>query len=274
MIVRGPAPVLTVLGAGTCVPNRARHSAAYHVDLGSTGILLDCGPGTLHGFDAYGVPWANLSHIAVSHYHVDHVGDLAAVLFALEHGSRPRRSDPLTLIGPVGFHDFLRRLADALGDHVLRPAFEVKVSEIESGRAFEDSFGRFRLECRHTPHTGESLAYRLTWAGGALGYTGDTGPSGDLGDFLSGCDVLLAECSLADPPETDLHLSPARLAEIARRAAPELLVVAHVYPFQTPDEAAARVAERYEGAVLAAADGMRISLRPGGPTIDPPATRV
>jgi len=256
------------------LPDHTRHSAAHHLELASARILFDCGPGTLHGFSAHGVAWADLTHLVVTHYHGDHVGDLAAILFALKHGLTPARAAPLTLIGPVGFRAFLTRLADALGDHVLSPGFELGVVELEPGTAFEDATRGFSLECHPTPHTAESVAYRLEAHWGAIGYTGDTGPSTDVAMFLSGCQVLVAECALTDPPEMELHLSPVGLAEMAGLAEPELLVVTHVYPPLTPDQAVARITERYGGATLAAADGLRISLGAGGPTVDPPPTAI
>jgi ribonuclease BN (tRNA processing enzyme) len=264
----GRETVLTVLGAGTCVPDRTRRSAAYHLDLGPTQVLIDCGPGTLHGLDAHGVPWAELTHVAVTHYHVDHVGDLSALLFALEHGTRPPRTAPLTLIGPVGFAGFLRKLADALGEHVLSPSFGVSVLEIAAGRPFEDPDAGFTLRSCATPHTAESQALRLSGAWGAVGYTGDTGPSGEVAAFLGGCRVLVAECSLEDPPSMDRHLSPSLLADLAELASPELLVVTHVYPPLTPEDAVGRVRARYDGAVVAAADGMRVRLGPEGAAVD------
>lgn len=263
------APVLTILGSGTALPDARRHSAAHHIDLHSASILLDCGPGTLHGLAAHGIDWGALTHVVVSHYHNDHVGDLAALPFAMKQVGAPERSVPLTLIGPVGFGRFLERLAAAMGRHVLDPGFPLHVFEVAPGAAFEDAAAGFRLEAEPTPHTEESLAYRASGAWGAMGYTGDTGPSDEVAEFLTGCDVLVAECTLTDPPTMDRHLSPTLLADLASVARPGLLVLTHVYPDQTPAEAAEQVRRRYDGPVLAASDGTRITLSSDGPVVDP-----
>lgn len=262
-------PVLTVLGSGTALPDGRRHSAAHHVQLDAASILLDCGPGTLHGLSEYGIDWAGLTHVVVSHYHNDHVGDLAAIPFAMKQSAAPERTTPLTLIGPRGFPGFLERLAAALGPHVLEPGFEVIVHEMSPEAPYREPGGGFELTCHRTPHTDESLAYRLAGGWGTVGYTGDTGPSAELAGFLFGCDVLVAECALTDPPEMNRHLSPALLAELATGADPCLLVLTHVYPHQSPQEAAQRVAARYSGQVVAARDGLRIAIGPDGPAIDP-----
>lgn len=245
------------------------HSASFHVDLGPASVLLDCGPGTLHGFDAFSVAWTTLTHIAITHFHTDHVGDLAAIMFSLKNAVRPRRTVPLTLIGPVGIRTFLERLAAALGDHVLRPGFDVRVVEMEPGQTFREPEAEFELGCQVTRHTAPSLAYRLGGAWGGIGYTGDTGPSDELPAFFDECTVLVAECAIPDPPSQDNHLSPSGLAALARVANPELLLVSHVYPPRTPEEAAASVRDLWEGEVLAARDGLRIALRPAGPSVDP-----
>jgi ribonuclease BN (tRNA processing enzyme) len=230
---------------------------------------MDCGPGTLHGMAQHGIDWAGLTHVLISHYHMDHVGDLAALPFAMKQAAAPSRSAPLTLIGPLGFRDFLERLATALGPHVLEPGFDVIVHELEPQTTYREDSGAFAVGCVPTPHTDESVAYRLDGDWGAVGYTGDTGPSSDVARFLAGCDVLIAECALSDPPEMDRHLSPALVAQLADIAEPGLLVLTHVYPDQSPEDAAARVSERYGGRVVAARDGMRIGIGPAGPSVDP-----
>ena len=122
-------PTYTLLGSGTLLPDEVRHSPAHLLDAGEVRLLLDCGPGTLHGFARHGVAWSEITHVAISHYHTDHVGDLSALLFALKWGVQPPRTRELVLIGPPGFRRFLERLAEALGPHVLDPGFGVTVLE-------------------------------------------------------------------------------------------------------------------------------------------------
>ena len=268
-----PAALLTILGAGTLMPDAERTSAAHHLRTGGASILLDCGAGTVHGFARHGVEWRDLTHVALSHWHNDHVGDLPALMFALKHGVGGARSEPLTLIGPRGLRALIERLAAAFGDHVSDPGFPVNVVEIDPGQAY----GRgepFRIECVRTPHTDESLAYRVSGTWGSVGYTGDTGPSEEVGAFLERVDALIAECTLPDDRAIDTHLSPRSLAALAQRARPTLLLVVHVTPYHAPAEAVRAVSERYEGRVLAAVDGLRVGFGPGGPAVDRLTSRV
>ncbi|MDX1492800.1 MAG: ribonuclease Z, partial [Longimicrobiales bacterium] len=259
----GVHAVLTVVGSGTLLPDASRGSASFHLDLAdpdggpSHSLLLDAGPGTLHGLPGAGVPWRSIDTIAVSHFHPDHVSDLPALLAAFRFEGL---EEPLTLVGSPGLDDFVEKMAALHGDWIRSPSRPLEVVEVGEGEAWVSDDGIVRLEAHPTPHTRESVAFRVgtpeasSWV---LGYTGDTGPSADVGDFLKGCAVMIAECALTDPPEMDTHLSPASLARLATEAAPDLLLVSHVYPPQTPREAVDAVRSVYPGAVAAAEDGLR-----------------
>jgi ribonuclease BN (tRNA processing enzyme) len=271
-----PAPFarLTILGSGTLVPNEARNSAAHHLDTHPSSVLLDCGPGTLHGLARHGVDWQRLTHVAISHFHNDHVSDLAALLNAFKHSEANERTHPLTLIGPPGFAALLGGLRSVYGDYVMHQRFGLQVVELGLEDAFAPGGGELVMRTCPTAHTDNSVAFLVDGPWGSLGYTGDTGPSDDVGRLLEGVDVLISECTLADPPVTDRHLSPAGLAEMASAVRPGLLVVTHVAPPQTPEEAVARVRDRYEGRTVAAVDGLVARISREGVTVDLPGGPV
>lgn len=255
---------LTVLGSGTLLPDDDRRSAAHLVEVERAALLLDCGAGTVHGFDRHGIDWRRITHVAISHYHTDHVGDLPALIWALRHGCRPPRGTPLTILGPPGLGRFLESLAEAHGEYVLEPGFPVEVVELRRSADWDDPKGRFRLVCHPTSHTDRSVCYRVETTDGALGYTGDTGPDRSVTSFLSNLAVLVSECSLPDPPEIDTHLTPRSVAEMARSARPDLLLLTHLYPFLVPSEVPALVrAAGYAGKVLVAGDGTTATVEDG-----------
>ncbi|MFW6330797.1 MAG: MBL fold metallo-hydrolase [Gemmatimonadota bacterium] len=250
---------LTVVGSGTAAPEPERVCSGYGVETAATRLLLDCGPGVVHRMAALGVPWPRLDHVLFTHFHNDHTGDLPTLFFALKWGVVERRTAPLTLWAPRGIRDRLRAMEAAFGDHVADPGFPVVVREIGPGESF--TAGDVVIAVANTPHTPESVAYRIDRAGVRLGYTGDTGPSEELGPFFTGCDVLLAECSLPDEEATDNHLSPASLAALATAAAPHRLVVTHVYPrLDALDPLALLRRAGWAGHTLRARDGLALSV--------------
>lgn len=272
----GLAATLTVVGAGTLLPHPDRGSASFHLQVeGETphSLLMDAGSGTLHGLPRAGVEWRAIDTVALTHFHPDHLADLAPLLAAYRYEGLEA---PLTLLGPFGLRHRLEAMASLYGSWIFEPSRPLTVVELEPGAAWSSDDGAVRLVAHDTPHTPESVAYRVTIPapgdrggyGHVVGYTGDTGPSRTLGGFLTDCDLLVAECALTDPPEIDTHLGPEGVARLACDARPELLLVSHVYPPQTPREAAEAVRRSYPGRVEAAQDGVRVRMTSSGVAMD------
>lgn len=126
---------LVTVGTGTVSPSATRASAAHWVEAGTARLLLDCGAGTVHGLARHGLPWFDITHVAITHFHTDHIGELPALLFAMKYGAKQPRTEPLTIIGPVGFTSRLSALAAAFGAWVTEPGFPLDVAEIAPGKA-------------------------------------------------------------------------------------------------------------------------------------------
>src|SRR3989441_853647 len=63
---------LVTVGTGTVAPSATRTSACHWVSRGRLKILLDCGPGALHRLAQFGLPWPEVTHVVLSHFHPDH----------------------------------------------------------------------------------------------------------------------------------------------------------------------------------------------------------
>ncbi len=247
---------VTVLGSGTLVPDAERGSASHLVESADVRLLLDCGAGVLASLDRSGVDWRALTHVALTHFHTDHIGALPALLWALRVESGER--GPLTVLGPPGLRARLSAMAVAFGDFVLDPGFPLHVIELDRSDRWSD--GALELRTHPTEHTEDSLAYRIE-CGGSLGYTGDTAPTSGLGGFMHGASVLIAECSSSDDAPREGHLTPQSVAALAREAGSELVVITHVYaPFEPPRLAEAVTRAGIPGRCLAARDGLVLEL--------------
>jgi ribonuclease BN (tRNA processing enzyme) len=225
---------------------------------------VDCGSGTLGALARFGLGWEDLSFLFLTHFHTDHTGDLAPLLFALKHAVDPPRSRPLAILGPPGLHGHLDALASAHGSHLHDPGFPLEVVEMTEEAPLAPEGMDLQVLSRRTRHTESSLAFRFKTPKGEVGFTGDTGPDPSLGHFLAGVDLLVAECSHPDGMGMDIHLTPTGLAELATLASPELLVTVHVYPPLDPARVPDLLRERgYTGRSLAGFDGLEIRVGAG-----------
>lgn len=250
---------LVVLGSGTVAPSASRTAPAHWVAAGSVRLLLDCGAGTLHRAATLAIPWSEVTHVALTHFHVDHWGELPHLLFAQKWGTEPARTAPLTLLGPVGLQARLTLLAAAFGDWVLEPGYPLEIVEIAPGERTTLADG-VTLEAHATPHTDESLAYAVGHGGLRLVYTGDTGPSAELAAWAADCDLLLAECSLPADRAIAIHLTPEQAGALAREARARRLVLTHFYPPIETVQPAALAAAHCPCPVVAARDGDRFFI--------------
>lgn len=240
-------------------PHASRVSAAHWVEAGPVRALFDCGNGTVHRLAALGVPWPSITHLVITHFHVDHVGDVAGLIGALRWGQLPARSEPLMVVGPQGTAALFDLLAAAHGVWVRDPGYEVRVQELSPGESLTLA-PNVTLECRSVPHTPESVAYSVRSGRARLVYTGDTGYDEGLADWAAGCDVLLAECSLPDSLAIPEHLTPDTAGALAARARPGRLVLTHFYPPVEHDDIAAGVGARWNGPVVLAQDGTTLEI--------------
>ena len=245
---------LTTLGTGTIALTPARVRAGHLIESGSVRLLLDCGSGVVQRLADNQVPWMAITHVALTHFHIDHHGDLPSLIFAWRHGDLPARTAPVEIIGPAGTRALLERLAAAYGAWVTEPGFPLTVREMDFGASLALADG-LELECRKVPHTDESVAYSITAGGKRVVYTGDMGFDEGLATWAAKCDVLLCECSLPAAMAIPEHLTPEQCAAIATIAKPGLLALTHLYPPLDRTDVVATVKATYDGEVVVTHDG-------------------
>jgi ribonuclease BN (tRNA processing enzyme) len=250
---------LTILGSGTLVPSGSRNSAGYFVELPDARVMLDCGAGTVHALERYGLPWEQMTHLFISHFHVDHAGELASLLFAFRHGMKTNRVEPFTITGPRGLDRVIEGLKLAYGASLFETKFPVIVRMIDPGDSIELGSGS-TLSVARTPHTRESLAVKIESGGHTLCYTGDTNYDGELARFFHKADLLISECSFREPHDGVPHLSVSEVARLAARAGVARLIVTHFY-FEVDEVELKNELERgYAGEVFIGRDGMSVRV--------------
>src|SRR4051812_9878357 len=247
------------LGTGTVALSPARGCAGYLVEADGIRLLIDCGSGVTRRLAELGIEWQSITHIAITHFHLDHHADLPTLLYAFRYGMLPVRTAPLAIIGPTGIGALFEKLAAVYGPFMTAPVFPQTIHEIAPGGSV-DLPPATRLEAFKVPHTPESVAYSITLGSRRIVYTGDTGVSPELGQWARGCDLLVAECSLPTAMAIPEHLTPEQVGELGRAAQPGMLALTHFYPPVEQVDIEGLVRRSYTGPLTLAHDGWAFEI--------------
>jgi len=252
---------ITILGSGTCVPSLVRNPCSLLMKTGGENLLFDCGPGTMRRLLEVGVSLFDVSHIFFSHFHPDHIGELASFLFALKYPVPSSQKQPLTIVAGQGFRSFFERLKAVYGDWIVLPADLFKVIELDTKNADRRSFPAFTVSSMPVAHRPESLAYRIVDAEGkSLVYSGDTDVCDGLTTLATDADLMICESAFPDGQKVDGHLTPSLAGEIARAAAVRRLVLTHFYPACDNADIENQCRSTYNGLLVIAQDKMTFTL--------------
>jgi ribonuclease BN (tRNA processing enzyme) len=247
--------------------------------------MVDAGGGTFLRFGEAGARLQDLSLLAVSHLHPDHVSDLPALLWLSELARQQR----LKVAGPSGggtfpsFDVFLGRLFDARsgafpvlggtlgqsGQGVRLDVVVVDAAAASPQRVLSDT--GLEVSAIGVPHGAvPSIAYRIEVDGRSIVFGSDqNGGDPRFSTFASGADVLVMHLGLSEQaagPVTQLHARPATVGRLAQNASAKRLVLSHFMqspPAVTTSEwfslsdlaqAVAGVRKHFSGPVSTAAD--------------------
>lgn len=186
---------LHILGCGDAFGSGGRQQSSYLVEADDRLFLLDCGPSALPAMKRSGLDPTKLDAIILSHLHGDHFGGIP--FFLIEYLYQKPPDSPVTIAGPPGTEDRVRRLFDIMYGsgknrperlpidfEILRPAIAQIIKGIE---VFP-----FRV-----PHQTEdiSLALKIAYQGKRILFSGDSAWTDLFIEHARGMDLFLCECS-------------------------------------------------------------------------------
>ncbi|QHL91240.1 MBL fold metallo-hydrolase [Sphingomonas changnyeongensis] len=245
-----------------------------------------CGAGAALRLGEAGVAPAALDAIAISHLHVDHAGDLAAILKTSNFADPPAR---LTLFGPDGSGVFagisahmtviagengaFAYLADWLAEPAPRLAIrEIAAADIRSGAEkvliTGDDYVLSALPVHHGPVP--ALAYLVRAGGRMIVFAGDQSAlSSGFEARLAGSrpDLLIMHHAIPEGPgqPRGLHRPPADIGAAAARLMAKRLILTHnmARALVRRAEGLAAIARHYPGPVTIADDKACFSASAG-----------
>jgi ribonuclease BN (tRNA processing enzyme) len=243
-------------------------------------MLVDMGGGALARFAQTRAKIGEVSLLAVSHLHPDHISDLPAFLWL----SHEVRKDPLRVIGPSGneaapdFATFLARLFDEKngafpmlgatlggkrrdisggprsGGSVPLDVGVIDVTKAEPSTVYEAD--GLTVTALGIPHGNvPTLAYRVKVRKVSIVFSSDqTGTDPKFVDFARGANILIMHLAHgAGVRNNPLHAGPDIVGRIAQEAGIGRLIVSHIGTFDL-DAALAELKQGYTGPLTIGAD--------------------
>jgi ribonuclease Z len=281
---------LWLLGTGTPEPSLNRASSGYVIQVNSDFIIFDHGFGSYHRLMQLGIPVTNITHVFLSHYHFDHIGDLPRLY--LTHWDQGAGNVPnLNIYGPKPLYEIINRnfsengvygpdliartnakssldVYYSRGGVGIRELPKPNLTELKDGDKVNGKDWTVKvIEGSHQQPYLTPLGYRIEHGDQSIVYSGDTAPKKELEAFAKDTDVLIAMCHVLSEKETvntDVmgHLE---VAELARNAKVKTLVLTHMSEkvFDKPgirEKVISEIAEIFKGEIYFGEDLMEISL--------------
>lgn len=222
---------ITILGKYSPFPRVGGACPGYWVESGRTGILLDCGPGTLAKFQEHVGPLSKVDVVILSHLHFDHMGDAMVLRYAAAAAPRDSRlPSKVTVYAPqepeqefayLNYKDAMAAIPVSVGDSI--------------------SIGGVKVTFFRGNHPLVSHAMRIEDGDGVFAYSGDSTPCQGLVDAASGADLFLCEASGVEGEKALIqaaHCTAKQAGTVAKEAGAKRLLLTHLWPFA--DEAQLR----------------------------------
>jgi ribonuclease BN (tRNA processing enzyme) len=231
------------------------------LEVGSTKVLLDSGPGTMRRLLRTSTTIFDVDYIFYSHFHPDHSAELVPFLFATKYPDPRRRQTTLTIIAGTGFEDFFAGLKRVYGKWIELDPGLVEIIQMSNQSTDSRRLKNFTVQSAPVEHNPESIAYRITGPGGhSVVYSGDTDYSENLITLSKDADVLICESALPDDLRVGGHLTPSLAGGIAARAGVKKLILTHFYPECEDADIEFEVRKAYGGPLVLAEDLMTMKI--------------
>ena len=278
---------VTVLGSGGPFSDPRRVSSGYLLSIdGTPRILVDAGGGTFQRIGAGRFDLSGLEQILLTHMHIDHSGELPAVIMDLYMRDRKR---PIAISGPRGrpgndlapenaspqpgaiefvqslfgdngawrymntFHGFATHVREVTSD-----VSDTSIHGLPVDRALQDL--GVSIYAIAVPHgMMPAVAFRIECDEASIVFSGDISRS--TGAFIAlakDCTLLVHDFALPerDVPHAHLHAKPSAVGRTAEGSGARTLLLSHFMPAIENElaQSVAIVRREYSGRIEIASD--------------------
>jgi ribonuclease BN (tRNA processing enzyme) len=184
---------LTVVGSSPAWPNPGSAQSGYLLE-GPGRLLLDCGPGVLARLREMNGSWPLVDSIVITHWHLDHWGDLVPWVWGNMVGPGKGEAKPELWLPPQG-RARIRDFGSKLGwEDMFESTFDVH--DYEEAVTFRTAAGLDVYAIRLPHYTLRTYGLRVSNGDHTLAYSGDSGPDDRLAEVGRDADLFVCEATL------------------------------------------------------------------------------
>ncbi|WP_171027579.1 MBL fold metallo-hydrolase [Pseudarthrobacter sp. NamE2] len=252
-------------GTGTPAVVDGRYGPSTVLSIGEDLVMVDTGNGCAYQLFRLGRRPEEVTHVLITHNHVDHNADLGFLILApWIHRTQEK---PPTVIGPPGTLEYVNRIF-AAHDYDIRArlphgydpeGLSVPVIEVDDGLTLNFSGWQVSaVKVEHSP-VEDAFGYVFRTAAHAVAISGDTRPSDSLIAAAQGVDVLIHEALFPGYGIPDYHTSVHDVGRVAKAANAALLVLTHLIPGHLPEEKWRDIVQRsFQGDLIVGTDLLQV----------------
>lgn len=269
---------IQTLGSGGPITDDQRASSGEIIWInGKSAILIDAGGGVFLRFGQAGARLEDLKLIALSHFHTDHVSDLAAIL---KGGYFLKDKETIAMAGPEsggafpsmtqyysdlfkkenGAYSYLNGLYDATdGLKIVSKLKDIDYTSTEPQLVYQDD--EVKVAALGIPHGDvPCLAFRIETKEGTIVVSADqNGSNKAFAPFAKGADILVMPLAIdenADSVSKFMHAAPDVVGKVAAEVNPKVLVLNHFMGkgLRVKDRSVNIIKQFYHGPVYSSRD--------------------
>ncbi|MDY6773576.1 MAG: MBL fold metallo-hydrolase, partial [Candidatus Nanohaloarchaea archaeon] len=248
-----------------------RRTGGMFLEHGNFSVHIDPGPGALVHAGNEGIELEELDAVMVTHAHLDHYGDMNAIIEAMTEGGDREEGRLLASESVLEGAEIPEKYTEGEGTYgeKVPPALDSyherlvpEITVLEDGKELD--LGPFNMRCLETEHSDpRTVAFRLEKEGRSYGFVTDTELFDRLKDFFSGSDVLVINLMRPHDHEWKGHLNTEDAAELLEEVEPELAVMQHfgaALIYGSVDEEREWLEDQTDVDFVMAEDGMELDL--------------
>ena len=182
-------------------------------------VLIEAPPMVPQRLHELGLDPLALDAVVISHLHGDHFAGLPFLL--LEYDVVTSRVAPLRIVGPPGTQARIEALFEVYypgwAQEVDR-GYSCEFHEMRDGETLQ--MGDFLLRAVEVDHgldPDQALGFRIEGAMGSIGFSGDTRYTDALLTVAHEVDILIVDCTHANPTPGATHLSFTEIVDLRAR---------------------------------------------------------